>query len=133
LTVLFVSDVSDLVSETEVVEQKATTPTGQTVLQNLPGRLKWKEIVVRRTLTSDRGFATWRAQVEAGNLKDAIFNFSLTLLGTSLQPVARWEGVGGWPSKLSIIIPPVNPPAGTPVVPVREELTIAHSGLVRVQ
>ena len=132
---IFTNEISGLGSESEVIEQKAATPTGQTILQSLPGRIKWKEIIVRRALTSDKSFATWRAQVETGNLKGAIFNFSITLLGATLQPVARWEGVGGWPSKLNIIFPSFDRtgPAGTPVPVVLEELTIVHSGLVRTQ
>ena len=122
---------SGIGSESEVIEQKTTAPTGQTTVQNLPGRLKWKELVVKRSLTSDKSFSTWRAQVETGNLKGAIFNFSIILLNTALQPVARWEGSGGWPSKLNFIFPSIAP--GVTPTPVVEELTIMHSGLVRTQ
>jgi len=127
----FFQEISGIGSESEVIEQKVATATGQPIVQNLPGRLKWKELVVKRALTNDKSFSTWRAQVETGNLKDAIFNFSITLLNTALQPVARWEGVGGWPSKLNLIFPFIAP-GGTPT-PVVEELTIVHSGLVRTQ
>ena len=126
----FFKEISGIGSESESVEQKTATPTGQTIMQNLPGHLKWKELVVKRGLSGDKSFSTWRAQVETGNLKAAIFNFSITLLDTALQPVARWEGSAGWPSKLNIVISPI--PGGT-TMQVIEELTIVHSGLVRTQ
>jgi phage tail-like protein len=129
----FFTEISGLGSESEVVEQKTAGRTGQAIVQSLPGRLKWKEIVLKRSVTSDRSFWTWRAQVETGNLKAATLNFVITLLSPSMQPVARWEGSGGWPSKL-IVIPAIDrsAPASTPVS-LLEELTIAHSGLVRTQ
>ena len=129
---LFFKEIVGLGSESEVVEQKMVGPTGQTILASVPGRLKWKEIVLKRTMTTDKTFWTWRAQVETGNLKAAIVNFVITLLNTSMQPMARWEGTGGWPSKLIIPSSDRAVPASTPV-PLVEELTIVHSGLVRTQ
>ena len=92
----------------------------------MPGRLTWKEIVLKRGL--DMSFWVWRAQVEAGNLQAARLKFSITLLNTSLQPFARYEGVGGCPSKLVTLSHGRNAP-----VPMLEELTIVHSGLTRTQ
>jgi phage tail-like protein len=124
----FFSEVSGLGSESEVVEQKTTGPSGQMIMRNVPGLLRWKQIVLKRGMTSDRSLWVWRAQIEAGNVQGATLKFSITLLGPSLQPIARWEGSGGWPSRL--IIPSIDHNAPGPVV---EELTIAHSGLVRTQ
>jgi phage tail-like protein len=124
----FFSEVSGLGSESEVVEQRATGPGGQTVIRHMPGPLRWKEIVLKRGLTGDRSLWLWRAQIEAGNVRGATLKFSITLLGPSLQPIARWEGFDGWPSRL--IIPSIDRNAPGPPV---EELTIAHSGLVRTQ
>ena len=124
----FFSEVSGLGSESEVVEQRTAGPNGQTIIKSVPGRLRWKDIVLKRTMSSDRSLWLWRAQVEAGNVQGATLKFSITVIGPSLQPVARWEGFGGWPSKL--IIPSLDHAATVPAV---EELTIAHSGLVRTQ
>jgi phage tail-like protein len=79
-------------------------------------------------MSSDRSLWAWRALVEAGNVQGATLKFSITLIGPSMQTVARWEGVGGWPRKL--IIPSIDRAATAPAV---EELTIVHSGLVRTQ
>ena len=124
----FFPDAVGLGSESEVVEQRSTGPGGQIITRNVPGALKWKPIVLRRTLTSDRSLWLWRAQIEAGNVQGATLKFSITVLGPSLQPVVRWEGVGGWPSKL--IVPSLDHNATGFAV---EELTITHSGLVRTQ
>ena len=126
----FFFEVSGLGSESEVVEQRIAGPGGQTVLRNVPGRLKWKEIVLKRGMTSDRSLWLWRAQVEAGNVQGATLKFSITVLGPSLQPIARWEGSGGWPSRL--IIPSISIDHNASGLAV-EELAIAHSGLVRTQ
>ena len=124
----FFSEVSGLGSESEVVEHKTTGGTGQTIIRNVPGPLRWKEIVLKRGMTSDRSLWVWRAQIEAGNVQGATLKFSITMLGPSLQPIARWEGIGGWPSRLIVL--PVDSKAPGPAV---EELAIAHSGLVRTQ
>ena len=124
----FFTEVSSLGSESEVVEQKVVGPNGQTIIKNVPGRLKWKEIVLKRGLTSDMSFWVWRAQVEAGNHQGAGQRFFITLLNASLQPFARWEGVGGWPSKLVTLTNDRNAS-----VLMLEELTIVHSGLTRTQ
>ena len=124
----FFSEILGLGSESEVVEQRTTGPGGQTIIRHVPGALRWKEIVLKRSMTSDRSLWLWRAQVEAGNVQAATLKFSITVLGPSLQPVARWEGIGGWPSRL--IVPSLDRNAQGPPV---EELTIAHSGLVRTQ
>jgi phage tail-like protein len=126
----FFPEVLGLGSESEVVEQRTTGPAGQIIIRNVPGALRWKPIVLKRSMTSDRSLWLWRAQIEAGNVQGATLKFSITVLGPSLQPVARWEGVGGWPSKL--IIPSLDHNAPAPGFAV-EELTITHSGLVRTQ
>jgi phage tail-like protein len=124
----FFPEVLGLGSESEVVEQRSTGPGGQIVIRNVPGLLKWKPIVLKRSMTTDRSLWLWRAQIEAGNVQGATLKFSITVFGPSLQPIARWEGFGGWPSKL--IVPSLDPNAKGPAV---EELTITHSGLVRTQ
>jgi phage tail-like protein len=126
----FFSEVLGLGSESEVVEQRTTGPGGQTIIRHVPGALKWKDIVLKRGMSTDRSLWLWRAQIEAGNVQGATLKFSITVLGPSLQPVARWEGFGGWPSKL--IVPSLDRNAPAPGFAV-EELTITHSGLVRTQ
>ena len=124
----FFTEVSGLGSESEIVEQKMAGPSGQTIMRSVPGPLRWKEIVLKRGVTSDKSLWVWRAQVEAGNVQGASLKFFITLIGPSMQPIARWEGLGGWPSKL--IIPPIDRTAPVPTV---EELTIVHAGLTRTQ
>lgn len=127
----FFSEVSGLGSESEVIEQRGGS--GGQPVASLPGRLKWKEIVLKRGLTGDRSLSAWRGQVEAGSLKGSILNFVITLLGPSMQPVARWEGSGGWPSRLIIFPLADRPTLGSTPPPLVEEVTIVHSGLVRTQ
>ncbi len=126
---IFISELTGIGSESEVVEQRSAGPSGQSVTHHVPGRLKWNDIVIKRGLTGDKSFWAWRAMVEAGNLQGALRTFSITFLNTAMQPLARWEGVGGWPSKL-VIPTPASASSATIMV---EELTITHSGLTRTQ
>ena len=130
LPAIFISELTGIGSESEVVEQKIVGLSGQSVVQHVPGRLKWKDIVIKRGLTGDKSFWAWRAMVEAGNLQGALRTFSISFMNATMtQPLARWEGVGGWPSKL-VIPTPASASSATLMV---EELTISHSGLTRTQ
>jgi phage tail-like protein len=126
---IFVAELTGIGSESDAVAVEQKSVSGQTFIQNVPGRLKWKDIVIKRGLSADRSFWTWRAQVEKGDLQGAFRAFSISFLDSSLRQAARWEGVGGWPSRL-IIATPASASQATLMV---EELTITHSGLTRTQ
>jgi phage tail-like protein len=101
-TVGFFTGASGIGSLTEVTEQSINTPASKTgtSVKKLPGRLRWNEVVLRRGITEDMGLWEWRQQVVDGDIDEARKNFSIIILDESLSPVARWEFVNGWPSKI---------------------------------
>lgn len=127
---IFIAELTGIGSESDVVAVEQKSASGQVFIQNVPGRLKWKDVVIKRALTADRSFWTWRAQVEKGDLQGVARTFSISFLDPSLRQIlARWEGVGGWPSKLIIS----TPASASQATLLTEELTITHSGLTRTQ
>jgi phage tail-like protein len=124
----FFTEISGLGSETEVIEHKVVDPAGHDIIQKLPGRLKWTEVTLKRGITSVMDFWDWRKMVEDGNVQGARSNGSIIMLDQSLKPVAQWDFVNGWPSKISG--PQVQSDSNAFGV---EEMTIVHEGIKRIK
>jgi phage tail-like protein len=117
---------SGLGSEHEIVEHKVTA-NGHSVLKKIPGRLKWGDITLKRGITKEMDFWQWRKLVEDGSVDQARMNGSIIMLDQTLTPVAQWDFVNGWPSKVSG--PQVQSDSNAFGV---EEVTIVHEGITRV-
>jgi phage tail-like protein len=122
----FFTEISGLGSETEIVEHKVVTPTGQEVIQKIPGRLKWGEITLKRGVTAEMDMWKWRKLVEDGKISDARKNGSIVMYDEALKEIARWNFTNGWPSKVNG--PQLQADSNAYGV---EELTIVHEGIVR--
>jgi phage tail-like protein len=90
------SEVSGLVTETEVVEYREGGDLPNTV-RKLPGLTKYSNIVLKRGITADTSLWTWRKTVIAGTVQRA--NGSVILLDASRNPVLRWNFRNAWPCK----------------------------------
>ena len=114
-------------SETEVVEYKASAKNDYHTIQAVPGRLKWQKVSLKRGITDAMDCWRWRALVEQGQVDAARANGTITMVDQSGTPVAQWDFIRCWPSKVS------GPSfiSSTNVVGV-EELEIVHEGLKRV-
>jgi len=124
----YFTEVSGLGSENEVVEHKVMNAGGsQTIVQQLPGRLKWEAIVLKRGITETMDMWDWRKQVEEGKMKDARKNGSITMLDNAYKPVAKWDFVNAWPSKMSG--PSISSKSSDVGI---EEMTLVHEGIKRV-
>ena len=121
-------EVTNLGSETAVVEQKERGPDGKFVLKKLPGTLKWNDITLKQGLTDNMDMWKWRKVVEEGDVSKARANGSITMMDTTGKPVAKWTLVNCWPSKLT---GPVGKADGNEVAV--QELTLTHEGYERVQ
>ena len=64
-------EVSGLGSEHEVVEQPATDDQGNPIMQKVPGRLKWEDVVLKRGITSSLAVWDWRKKAEEGKMSEA--------------------------------------------------------------
>jgi phage tail-like protein len=123
----FFTEVSGIGSETEVVEHKVVTKDGKSdFVQKIPGRLKWGDITLKRGITSELDVYSWRKLVEDGKVATARANGSITMLDQEGKPVAQWDFVRGWPSKVTG--PSLN--SGTSGVGI-EEMVIVHEGIER--
>jgi phage tail-like protein len=120
----FFKEVSGLGSENEVVEfREGGNPD---VVHKLPGALKWKNLVLKRGITSDLSLWQWRRLVESGNVSDARTSGKLILLDRG-TPIATWHFVNAWPAKISG--PDLNGEGGGDIA--IEEIVIVHEGMTR--
>jgi phage tail-like protein len=114
-------------SENEVVEYKASGDKGKFVMKKVPGRMKWNNITLKRGITDAMDMWTWRKQVEDGDVVAARKNGSIVMYNQHNDPIARWDFVMAWPSKLT------GPTANATNNEVGiEELEITHEGYKRV-
>ena len=125
----YFTEVSGLGSETEVAEHKVISKDGKIgIVQQLPGRLKWESIVLKRGITADMDMWDWRQQVEEGKVEAARKNGTITMLANDYTPVAKWDFVRAWPSKMS------GPSISSKSTDVSiEEMTLVHEGIKRVK
>lgn len=125
----YFTEVEGIGSETEVTEQKVADPnTGEETIRKMPGRLTWSDVVLKRGVTSNMDIWTWRKQVESGDIAEARANASITMHDEEGTPVAVWNFVNAWPSK--IYAPDVPGDAEATGI---ETLTLVHEGYERVQ
>ncbi len=122
----FFTEVSGIGSETEVTEQKVTDGNGNTVILKIPGHQKWGDITLKRGITPNMQLWDWRRVVEQGQVDAARVNGSITMMDSQYNPVAVWEFVKAWPSKISG--PSLKVDSNELGV---EEITIVHEGIER--
>ncbi len=123
----FFTEVSGLGSETEVTEHQVMGVKGQQIIMQVPGRLKWEAIVLKRGITSNMDIWDWRRQVEEGKVEEARRNGSIVMYDQTGNEVARWNFERGWPSKVT----GPQPKADSGDIGI-EELTINHEYILRV-
>jgi phage tail-like protein len=123
----YFTEVSGVGAETEVVEQKVIDNNGNAVILKVPGKLKWGDITLKRGITANMDLWDWREQVNQGDVDGARTNGSITMMDSQYTPVARWDFVNAWPSKVSG--PTFKVDSNEFGV---EEVTIVHEGIKRV-
>ena len=115
-------------SENEVVEYKASGEKGDFIVQKVPGRMKWNNVTLKRGITTDMDLWKWRAYVERGEIDKARTHGTITMFNQEGKPIAKWDFVRAWPSKLT------GPTANATNNEVGiEELEITHEGYKRTQ
>jgi phage tail-like protein len=125
LTNIFVQEISNLGSESEVVEHVVSGQIGQSYVQKIPGRLKWTDVTFKRGFSKSMDFAAWRKLVEDGQVNNARRTVKIIIYDQALAPVAQWNLVNAWPSAISL-----EQRADGSLV---EVLRLVHEGMVRVQ
>ena len=122
------TNVSGIGSETEVISQKVqNAETGEDMIQQIPGRLTWTPITLKRGVTSTMDIWEWRQMVVEGKIDDARTNCSITAYNQANEEIARWNLENAWPSK--VVGPEMDAGSTTYMM---EEVTIVHEGVLRV-
>ncbi|HMA38101.1 MAG TPA: phage tail protein [Chloroflexia bacterium] len=119
---------SGLGSEQEVVEYKGSMKDDYHSIRQVPGRLKWQVINLKRGITDSMDAWKWRKLVEDGMVDQARANGSIVMVDQMGTEVARWNFIRAWPKAISG--PSLN--SSTNEVGV-EELQIVHEKLERIK
>ncbi len=124
----FFTSVEGIGSESEVVEHKIVNPeTGETIIQKIPGRMAWTDVVLKRGVTSTIDIWEWRQQIVDGAVEEARTNCSVVAYNQANEEIARWNLESSWPSKVTG--PQMDSASQDYMV---EEVTIVHEGMTRV-
>jgi phage tail-like protein len=124
----FFTQVGGIGSETEVVQHKiVNADTGETIIRQIPGRLTWTPVTLKRGVTSSMDIWDWRQMVVEGKIDDARTNCSIIAYSQDNTEIARWNFENAWPSK---VIGPEMDAASTNYM--IEDVTIVHEGVIRV-
>jgi phage tail-like protein len=124
----FFTQVGGIGSETEVIQQKVVnSETGETIIRQIPGRLTWTPISLKRGVTSQMDIWDWRQKVVEGKIDDARTNCSIVAYDQANTEIARWNLENAWPSK--VIGPEMDAGSTNYMI---EEVTIVHEGVIRV-
>ena len=122
------TNVGGIGSETEVISQKVqNSETGEDMIQQIPGRLSWTPITLKRGVTSSMDIWEWRQLVVEGKIDDARTNCSITAYNQANEEIGRWNLENAWASK--VIGPEMDSGSTTYMM---EEVTIVHEGVIRV-
>lgn len=125
----YFTEVSGIGSETEVIDHKIMPNKGtEAITRKIPGRLKWNDITLKRGITANMDFYTWRKMVEDGKVADARASVTITMMDQAMTPVAEWTLEAAWPSKVTG--PSVKSDANEIGV---EEMVLVHEGIKRTK
>ena len=124
----FFTQVGGIGSETEVVQHKiVNAETGETLIRQIPGRLTWTPVTMKRGVTSSMDIWKWRQQVVEGKIEEARTNCSIVAYSQDNKEIARWNFENAWPSK--VVGPEMDSGSTNYMI---EDLTIVHEGVLRV-
>jgi phage tail-like protein len=114
---------SGLGSISEVIDHKTSDQYGKEVIQKVPGRVRWPNLVLKRGLDQDKGLWEWRQHVVANRMTEARKNGIVIAMRPDNSPIKRWEFVNGWPCEWQVSS---TEDASAIVV---ETIEITHEGL----
>lgn len=124
----FFTQVGGIGSETEVIQQKVVnSETGETIIRQIPGRLSWTPVTLKRGVTSSMDIWQWRQQVVEGKIDEARTNCSIVAYSQDNTEIARWNFESAWPSK--VVGPEMDAGSTNYMI---EDVTIVHEGVERV-
>jgi phage tail-like protein len=107
----------------EVEVQEYVEGGNNEFVHKLPGRMKYTNITLKRGISDNPQFATWRPKIEGGKISVEPKNLSIILFNHAGETVKRWEVTDAYPVKWT------GPDMRASSMEVAiETLEIAHSG-----
>ena len=120
----YFTEFSGLETEFEVITFKYCNDKGQPSKWLLPGRSSRNPVTLKRGITDDLTFWQWWQTVQAGKIKAARSNITITMYSRANDPLIKWDLFDAWPSK--IVAPDFD--AGSSDFGV-EEITIVYASV----
>jgi phage tail-like protein len=94
------SNLDGLGGDTEIIEQKVLDPTGKEVIQKLPGRTKYPNIVLKQGVAPSKVLYDWWALNSSDSGKAPVRkNMSVILRDRNGSTVARYDLLQAWPTR----------------------------------
>lgn len=115
-------------SESEVLEETAINPAGQTFIRKVPGAARWSDITLGRAVDGNLDLWHWRATVLEGGAGTARSDGTIEVFDAAGDVIAGYAFRAGWPVKYAGVS--VGAEGGDVAM---EEIVIAHEGLQRTR
>jgi phage tail-like protein len=102
ITIKFITEVSGLKMEQDVVELKENGPDGKYVVHKLPGRPKPPDITLTRGLSEDNSFEKWVSDSHFGKMPDVRKGGAIIVFDFEGNAIKRYKLTNAWPKSLEI-------------------------------
>jgi len=96
------SELTGISMEIDVVEFQDNNAEGKVTLHKLPGKMKPPTIGLKRPMNSVIGLWEWHEALALGGYNVSRRNGNLTMHDFEGTPVASYEFLGAWPSKVNL-------------------------------
>ena len=122
----YFTEISNIGSESEIVEHRVVDEHGIEIYQKIPGRLTYNNITLKRGITSDMYMWTWRKMVEDGDYENAKAMCTINMIDQTGTPVAQWDLTNAWPAAITTPKPEADGTMGL------EEITLVCENYQRL-
>ena len=102
IQIKFITEISGLKMEQDVIELKQNTPDGKYEIKKLPGRYKAGEVTLTRPLTEDTSFDSWIKDARFGKMTGVRKGAAITVYDYEGQAVKKYNLTNVWPKSLEI-------------------------------
>src|SRR4051794_10044804 len=86
----FFTEVSGIGSENAVATHKVVTTEAKEVTIQVPGRVEWGEVTLKRGLTDSFQFWDWRELVITGDIETARRSVTITMFSRDYTEIVSW-------------------------------------------
>lgn len=98
----FFTSCSGLSVEHDIIEHKTITKEGKSITNKVPGRAKYSDITLKRGFTPDKALLDWFDETVKSAAAPPYKEGSIVLYTREFEPIARFNFINMFPSKLSV-------------------------------